>query len=244
MTEKKQKTIFLRLLSVLYPSRCPLCDTVVPQIRSVPCKECERKIEYAVQGSRCFRCGKFLLDQDEEYCSDCRRKDHFFSQGYGILPYQGMIRQAVLRFKFHGRKEYASYYGELMARKAIHKIMQWNPQVILPVPMYAPKRRRRGYNQAEILAEELGKLTHIEVRTDLVQRVTATTPQKELSPELRRKNLQKAFTAFEEIKYYERVLLVDDIYTTGSTVDAISNCLRKHGVKKIFILVLCTGTGF
>ena len=127
-------------------------------------------------------------------------------------------------------------YGDWV--KKIH------PDLILPVPMYYKKRRRRGYNQAEVYGRLLGKVLGIPCIPSLASRVRDTTPQKELSLEQRKKNLRNAFHISENVVEYRRILLVDDIYTTGSTLDSLSVALRELGVKNIFFLCICTGKIF
>lgn len=117
-------------------------------------------------------------------------------------------------------------------------------EAIVPVPMYRPKQRKRGYNQAEIFAGELAEILGIPLVRDGVRRIKNTRPQKLLSDEERKNNLKKAFQAVEFIVKYKKILLVDDIYTTGSTVEAVAEELRRCGVEQVFFLTLCTGEGF
>ena len=116
--------------------------------------------------------------------------------------------------------------------------------MILPVPMYRKKQKKRGYNQAEILAREVGKHLDIPVRTDLVRRIRNTKPQKDMTLQMRRKNLRDAFGVSSELTGCGNILLIDDIYTTGSTIDAIAKILKQRGAGKIYFLTACTGIGF
>ena len=115
------------------------------------------------------------------------------------------------------------------------------PEVILPVPIHNYKRRQRGFNQAELVAKELSRILKVPVDTEYLMRVEKTTPQKELTRQQRKVNLRQAFAVRETGKYYEKVLLVDDIYTTGATIDAISEILRENQTKIIFFLTICVG---
>ena len=114
---------------------------------------------------------------------------------------------------------------------------------ILPVPVHASRRRSRGYNQAELVAAELSRLTGIKMYDRLVKRVRKTTPQKELTIQERQNNLKKAFNITANVVKLNKTILVDDIYTTGSTLDAVAVELQRHGVKTVYAITLCIGEG-
>ncbi len=130
-----------------------------------------------------------------------------------------------------------------MADKLGRLIKIWSPDVIVPVPMYAKKQRARGYNQAEIIACELGKIMHVPVNTQFLKRNKNTVPMKEVSGHDRSKNLENAFIADKNVVKYKKILLVDDIYTTGATLDACAAVLKKYGVEKVYGACLCIGRG-
>lgn len=115
--------------------------------------------------------------------------------------------------------------------------------MIIPVPLHEMRLRDRGYNQAQDFAEELSKLTHIPVDVDLLKRVRNTVPQKELDHKNRGANTKNAFHTTSKDVEYNRVLLVDDIYTTGSTVSAAADSLKSKGVGAVYVLCICIGTG-
>ncbi len=116
--------------------------------------------------------------------------------------------------------------------------------MIVPVPLHPRRRRKRGYNQAEILAKELGKLLHVPVNAKAVLRVRDTKPQKILNDRLRRKNMKGAFAAGKSLEGAKRVLVIDDIYTTGNTVSAVAETLKKAGVQKVYFLTISIGQGY
>ncbi|MBR4807989.1 MAG: ComF family protein, partial [Lachnospiraceae bacterium] len=119
-----------------------------------------------------------------------------------------------------------------------------SPRVLIPVPLHPSKQRARGYNQAQLLAAGLSECISVPMADNLIYRVKKTTPQKELSDNYRKKNMKKAFKMAENIVKLDVVMVIDDIYTTGSTMDAISECLLEAGVKEIYCLSLCIGNGF
>lgn len=113
----------------------------------------------------------------------------------------------------------------------------------VPVPLHKSRKRKRGYNQAEVLARELSALTGIPVCTDLIGRVKKTAPMKELSAAQRQNNLKKAFKILRNDVKLKTIIIVDDIYTTGSTIDAVSRELKSVGVEKIYFVALAIGRG-
>jgi ComF family protein len=113
---------------------------------------------------------------------------------------------------------------------------------LIPVPLHKKRYRARGYNQAHVLAKSISRLSGIPVYSRLVFRVKNTAPMKELTATQRQNNLKKAFHMKENEVKLKVAVLIDDIYTTGSTIDAISACLLEHGVKKVYFLALACGT--
>ena len=126
-----------------------------------------------------------------------------------------------------------------MERVCGDEIRTWNPDVIIPIPMYKRKKRQRGYNQAEILAKCLGKRLQIPVDTKSLVRVRKTIPQKSLGRKEREINLKNAFKTSTNALELKKVLLVDDIYTTGVTMDEAAKVLWMAGAEEVHFLVLC-----
>ena len=117
----------------------------------------------------------------------------------------------------------------------------WKPQVIVPVPLHWRKQRMRGFNQAELLAEELSGYTGIPVDSKLLEKGKATRSQKKLDATERKKNLREAFRVVGNPSG-KRILLIDDVYTTGSTMDVLSRALLEKGASHVFFLTLCIGS--
>ncbi len=235
-----------RLLDWLYPPRCALCDTLLKSGEKYLCANCRHRMPVPIEEPYCKHCGKPLLGPGayaRVYCQDCGRFPFAYEEGRGLFLYQGELKQSVLRFKSGGRKEYGGFLGKLMCVYGAAYIQRIRPEVLIPVPIHVSRRCRRGYNQAELLAAFLGDTFHIPVRTDLVQRKKSTKAQKELNRKDRRANLSHAFTITGEAGRYNRVMIIDDIYTTGSTIQAMAENLKAKGVKEVYFLTLCIGEG-
>ena len=125
-----------------------------------------------------------------------------------------------------------------------HDDTQMSPDVIIPVPIHISRLKMRGYNQAGLIAEALGRIIGIPIDEEALVRVIKTAPMKELSNRERVKNLQNAFQADEKVVRYKKVLIVDDIYTTGATFDACAAVLKQAGVREVYGISLCVGDGF
>ncbi len=237
------------VLDLIYPRRCPVCDGPVRALElrngrirrgGLIHRQCLKKIEY-VKGPVCQKCGKPLgRNGTEEYCEDCRRTRHFFDRGFSVFVYRS-ISGSIYRFKYLGRKEYADFYGLATWKRLGKKLKGLGIEAIVPVPMYREKERRRGYNQAEVYARAVSGFLGIPVEPGLVQRVRNTAPMKELDAVRRRNNLKKAFIMPQNDVKFKCVLIIDDIYTTGSTIDEIAHEFRVAGVEKIYFLTLAIG---
>ena len=123
-------------------------------------------------------------------------------------------------------------------------IQMWAPDLIMPIPVHRKRMKKRGYNQAQILAEEIGKTLGILVDTENLARWKDTDPQKMLGTQARKRNLMGAFAVRKSFLPVPCVLLVDDIYTTGNTIDAAARILKKCGVEKVYFLTISIGQGY
>lgn len=134
-------------------------------------------------------------------------------------------------------------FAQEMARCYGEQIKRWRIQEIIPVPLHRRRQRKRGYNQAAILAEELGKLVHIPVNDKAIFRIRNTRPQKELDDAQRTGNLKGAFAVAGQEKVKPVVLVIDDIYTTGSTIQRVAKMLKTAGAEKVYFLTISIGQG-
>ncbi len=218
-----------------------MCDDLIPVGEGLICRQCAAKPQYIVE-PRCRRCGKQLMGDGQEFCADCQRRRHVYDYGYALYDYQSM-RKSVYRFKYGGRCEYAAFYAQEICRWLSHEILLMDADAIIPVPIHPSRLRCRGYNQAELVAAELSRLTGIPMYDKLVQRSRKTVPQKELTIQERQNNLKKAFNISTNVVKLNKTILIDDIYTTGSTLDAVALELKRHGVKSVYFIALCIGEG-
>ena len=234
-------------LHIFYPKRCPICDEILwlpfwSQEYPI-CVECKKKIEYVIEPV-CKKCGKPISDERGLHCQDCMRYSHKYLQGKALWIYNKKVKQSIYRFKYKNRREYGISYARELVRRYEPWILRKEIQAIVPIPLHKKKRRKRGFNQAEIIALEIGNLLQIPVEKHLLERCVDTRPQKELNDKERKINLKNAFKVSKNKVKLERILLVDDIYTTGSTIDGAANALKEAGVIEIYFLSVCIGKDY
>ena len=232
---RKGGQIFLRLL---YPVRCPFCDEIVPGLENLICDTCKK--ELTPIKSYCMKCGKHV-QQETEYCDQCREVSHSYSRGRCLLPYEGKVKKSIYRFKYGNRQEYAKAYAQLMAAEMGDFIQNCKADALLPVPLHARRQQKRGYNQATLLAKALGSLYGIPVRSHLIRRTKNTIPQKKLTFSQRQNNLKRAFKFTRNDVKLNTIIIIDDIYTTGSTIDAIARLCQEKGIEQIYFLTIAGG---
>ena len=155
-----------------------------------------------------------------------------------------MMRESIGRFKYKNRREYGDFYVQELLRACGEAVRSWNPDLLIPIPLHKSRRRKRGFNQAELIARGLGKELGIPVSADSLLRTKKTSPQKELNDQERKSNLKNAFQLAKDNVKFKKILLIDDIYTTGSTIDAAASVLLDHGAEKVYFLCISIGRGY
>lgn len=230
-------------LQAIYPRRCPVCHDIVMPAGHLICPSCKGKMRLAKE-PRCKKCSKPLEKEETEYCADCAGRSHAFEEAAGIFLYDKIMRESLMKCKYGGRREYLDYYGQAMARYGWKYLKRWRPQAFAPVPLHKARQRRRGFNQSAVLARELAGSLNVPVYEHMLEKPRKTRPQKELEARQRRTNLKGAFIIGRDFQPFETVVLVDDVYTTGSTADEAARCLKEAGVGTVYVMTLCIGNGF
>lgn len=230
------------ILDILYPRRCPVCGEITKPAGSLICPSCFRKLSF-VQPPVCKKCGKEVQDETVEYCRDCARHPHTFEYGIALLNYDETAKRSVAQVKYNNKREYLDFFGTALAVRFEKQIRAMNVDFLAPVPVHRSRLRKRGFNQAEVLADIMGRRLKIPVEPAALVRFRKTQPQKELSAAERLKNLSGAVKADRKLTEGKRILLVDDIYTTGSTMEACSRALAEAGAEKVFFAVICMTGG-
>ena len=229
---------------LIFPKRCPVCHKPVPyyERKQGICKPCIKKLPL-IGNSGCYLCGRRLSHREKELCEECKKSRgmHHYTRGFALCSYDEVMRESIYRFKYGGRQEYGKFYGELMADHFTDFMKRAGVEAIIPVPLHPSRERKRGFNQAAVLARALGKRSKIPVLENFVARTVNTLPMKSLSGKKRQNNLKKAFKIVQNDVKLNITIIIDDIYTTGSTIDAIAKLLRNAGCSRVYFLALAIG---
>jgi len=227
---------------LLYPRRCPVCDRPVRPAVALVCPDCTQMLQ-RVQAPVCRRCGKPLravAPALSSLCGDCRRIPHAYDRGSAVFTYHSAAG-GLFRFKYGGRREYDAYYGMVMAQKLAEEYPAGTFDFLVPVPLSSQKLQKRGYNQALLLARVISERTGIPVRENILRREEDTRPMKNMGPQERQNNLKKAFHVYGNDVELSTIMPIDDIYTTGATIDACAKALYRQGARRVCFLTLAIG---
>jgi len=219
-------------LMALFPCRCAGCARLL--MRRPPlglCPACTEVLEPNL-GSRCLRCD---LPSGEPLCLDCAADPKAFDRLRAPFLYGGPIVELVHRMKFSAREDLAAAVGEALAKDLSARALAVGAQAITAVPLGHRRRFIRGYNQSAIIARQLAKSWELPYRVTL-KRVRNTQAQSELGLAARRQNVRAAFVATGPV--CGRILLVDDVVTSGETLSAAAYALRQAGASEVFALAL------
>ncbi len=228
------------LLELLYPSRClacrqPLAGGRLPRL----CAVCLEEIEL-LTGPLCPGCGRLFPKAagGDHFCGLCLRGTYHFHRARAVAHYAEPLSGIIHRLKYGGETWGLSSFRKLLELVPAAAPSR-EPELILPVPLHPAKLRQRGFNQAVLLARAFFPHHRQLLRTDLLLRTQPTAAQTSLSGRARRRNLRRAFAVKAPAKVEgRRVLLVDDVFTTGTTVNECARVLKKAGADEIEVLTL------
>ncbi|MBI3932580.1 MAG: ComF family protein [Acidobacteria bacterium] len=220
------------VLAVVFPSRCPACKGPVDHPTRGPlCEGCWGTLPRHA-GPRCG-CGAPIAGSSPA-CPRCRRRRSPVDAGFSLGPYDGVLRTLVHELKFRGRRAVASRLAEALAAEPAARALVAPGVVLVPVPLHPRRRRERGFNQAELLAVELGRRAGCDVAPLALVRRKDTPPQTGLPAAARRRNVHGAFAVRRRAQVAGRiVVLVDDVTTTGATARACAVALREAGALEV-----------
>lgn len=197
------------------------------------------------------RCAAVLLSLRKPACgyrnrilSELQKASFFCCRRTIAFVYRGAVQKSMYRFKYANRRRYARFLAEEAMQRWENWMREKRIEAIVPVPMYSKKERYRGYNQAALFGRALSEKMDIPCIPRLMIRVKDTRPQKELNGRERENNVKNAFQSPDNVVKYKRILIVDDIYTTGSTVEAVAERLKEAGAEQVYVLTACIGRGF
>jgi ComF family protein len=230
------------ILDILYPQDilCILCQKRHNDIDDKGlCPVCAETLPYITRPV-CQKCGR-TVTEDTNIGMECINAQYHFEQAVPVFEYTSEMQRLIHRFKYQGVSYLSRTLGSWMA-EAYKQRCRWDVDMIIPVPLHPRRERERGFNQAVLLSREIGKSINVGVNKSTLIRKKHTSTQVGLNKLQRRQNLWDAFEVTEPGKVKDKIiLLVDDVFTTGSTVDECSRVLLQAGAKRIYVMTLAAG---
>lgn len=231
-----------RLVHAVLPVDCAACGATLSD-DPVPffCRPCWGHIT-PLRGPRCARCGApfasgtALSHSPGHLFGACRLRPPSYTRAWSTYPYEPPLQKAIQLFKYEGKVTLAGALGELMVDQT-HPLPE--ADVVMPVPLHPTRLRDREFNQSLLLADAVARRLRLSLSYTNLVRLWETPPQTMLSRTARRKNLRRAFGVVRPAEVTDRrIILVDDVYTTGTTVNECAKALRKAGAADVYVWTL------
>ncbi len=231
-------------LDLVYPRHCVGCSHPMDTSRSgYVCALCEQRVP-VIEPPFCYKCGLPFDGEapDVFTCEYCKKLDFIFERTVCACRAAGIVRDMLIGFKYNGQMQYGAHLAGWLIRSAQKWISWRDVDLIVPVPLHPRKKRHRQFNQAEYLALALSKVTGTPVRLNLLRRVKDTETQTRLDADQRAVNMRHAFALRDGAKCDgQRAVLLDDVFTTGATLNSCASLLAVAGAKRIIALTLARG---
>ena len=241
------------IFNFIFPEKniCFLCEDYGKDIKGNLCWVCKSKLVFIAECS-CSICGRKI---DREYeldevdginniqtrimkCRECIKHPHFFTKSVSPLSYEGDIKRAIYDFKYNGKHHLYKLFGKLMVKSIVDNDLEY-VDIIVPIPLHKDREKRRGFNQATLLSKYISKDLKVNLVTNNLIRSKKTKALNQLDRAERMKNILGVFDIKDKsIFIQKKILLVDDIYTTGTTVDECAKLLLDNGAKEVFVVTL------
>lgn len=239
------KDIINLILDFIYPENitCIICDKPISKTNTYStCKNCFEELHFILDG--CKKCGKPIINhslekQDISGCSSCFNKTFYFDKAISCIEYNDLSKKLALDFKYKNKTYMSKYIAQIMKEKLEIEDIKFD--YIMYVPLHKNRLKKRGFNQAQKIGIKLSKLINIP-DVDIIYRKYDTVQLYKLRKNERKKELRNAFIIddINNLLKNKNILLIDDIFTTGSTVNEISKVLKLNGVNKVFVMTLLT----
>lgn len=228
------------LFQFFLPPQCPCCEKFSEEGKPGFCSNCLSQIRW-IEPPFCSICGIPFISREVEThpCGACVTHRKYFTIARALGAFEGSLQEAIHRWKYEGKTYLTPFFADWMA-EGLNR--HWEPgslDLLIPVPLHTRRLRERGFNQVLLLVRELSRRTGIPYRKTILQKKKPTIPQVNLSGVEREKALRGTFHVIgkEELSGLS-VLLIDDVYTTGATVNECSKVLLRGGAKRVDVLTL------
>ncbi len=223
-----------KMANWLMPHRCILCKNTTHRPYDL-CLPCDKQLP--ILKHYCTRCANILpLKEQIPMCGHCLQHQPPFDETHGLFSYQPPIPKLILDLKFHHALTHAKLFGELLAEKILQEWYKKEelPNAIIPIPLHRDRLKERGFNQATEIARPIAKALKLPLILHGITRIKPTNPQATLSAQARKNNIKNAFLIKHSFEN-QHIAVVDDVITTGSTIDEFCRQLKKQGARRISV---------
>ncbi len=235
---KKVSRVFWDGLDLIFPPKCLLCGEFSRDGKSI-CPDCLQKMRH-IRRPLCPRCGlPFDGEEIDHLCKTCLKEKIYFNIARAMGLYEGSLREAILRFKYNHKTMLLKPLGDLMAKYHYDSINLSSYDLLIPIPLHKKRLKERGFNQSLILSRQIQKRYQIPIDYLSIVKIRPTPPQVNLKFKERRANVKGSFQIKdpERIKQ-KRILLIDDVFTSGATANECARVLIKGGAERVDVLTL------
>ncbi|WP_290772687.1 phosphoribosyltransferase family protein [Anaerofustis sp.] len=238
-----QNIIKETLEKIFFPTapKCGICNKVLLTKEDIYCNECKNKVEW-IKGKRCDICSRDISDNlYSNLCENCEGNEYYFTQGYSIWNYDKYSKRIIKKIKYSNCEGLAIEAGNVLYKNTRDVEFLQDIDIVIPTPSDKKRFEIRGYNQALLIAKGFAANTKIPLKENIIIKERSTKDQIGLSEKERKTNLHEAFKVTDsEIIKNKTLLIVDDVFTTGSTINEISRTLLKAGAKETYFLTLAS----
>jgi len=233
--QQATQSVLGALLTLCFPWPCPVCGSS-QKYDEVLCGPCATNLP-VIPEPLCRRCGSPMPDHWRvKVCPECRARKSPIALTRSRFLYEQPVLQMIRQVKFSRKARYLKYFAEQLFVLSSSQFPR-TVEAIVPVPLHRKREWERTFNQSDLLARYHSSLSGLPV-VNLLERTVSTQPQTSLSGAARRRNLHNAFVCRKETRMPRSVILIDDVVTTGATLEACAALLRKNGVRKVYALTI------
>ncbi|NLB40739.1 MAG: ComF family protein [Clostridiales bacterium] len=227
------------VLDFLYPPIDCVCCGKRLEKRAIHgiCKHCHDNMPF-IHEPKCTVCSRPVNDETE-VCLECKYHRHSYDQALAVFEYSVVIKDLIHRYKYGGEYSLSRTFGFFLSEQL--QVSGWKVDLMIPVPLHTNRQKSRGFNQSALLGDYLSQRNRIPCKDDVLVRSIDTQTQTGFNRDKRAENLKDAFTVVDpQAIKNESILIIDDVHTTGATVDGCSRMLRQAGARKIYVLTIAT----
>lgn len=221
------------IYNIFFPIKCGYCDEIT-ESGSYVCNRCNKKINDEVLKNRCKFCGTKIFNANR-ICRECFNEKKYYDEFIFFSEYEDVLKDRMLAYKFNDKKYLKDFFAQELAR-CLYSVQV---DLVIGVPIAKERLKERGYNQTNLIAREISKKLNIEYIPDLLVKIKNTEHQSKLSKSERQFNIKNCFKVADIYNVTDKkILLIDDIFTTGATVNECSKMLKKAGAKNVIVATI------